>query len=342
MSTGNSFEMPAGASGKEQQMTSTVPFSLPKAQGIEALKNLLEQQGIAVEAQSEIPYGYRFSCMAQERFYLVLYYSKNGICTKLVQQNGPQGLAELLASQCCGNAGAKACASKEVSCFTARPVKEISLTGCRIGTDESGKGDFFGPLVVAGVYVNERSEALLDTLGVKDSKLSSDKRNLELARGIRSMLPKEDIEVLCLLPGSYNRLYERIGNLNTLLAWAHSRVIENLLERHGACCDVIVDQFAGEYVLKRALMERGRGARVLQTPKGERDTAVAAASIIARERFLTEMERLSRSAGPEGFILPKGAGAAADRAAQGICRLSGRDSLSEFAKLHFKNFEKLK
>ena len=99
MSTGNSFEMPAGASGKEQQMTSTAPFSLPKAQGIEALKNLLEQQGIAVEAQSEIPYGYRFSCMAQERFYLVLYYSKNGICTRLVQQNGPQGLAELLASQ---------------------------------------------------------------------------------------------------------------------------------------------------------------------------------------------------------------------------------------------------
>ena len=323
-------------------MTSTVPFSLPKAQGIEALKNLLEQQGIAVEAQSEIPYGYRLSCVAQERFYLVLYYSKNGICTRLVQQNGPQGLAELLASQCCGNAGAKACASKEVSCFTARPVKEISLTGCRIGTDESGKGDFFGPLVVAGVYVNERSEALLDTLGVRDSKLSSDKRNLELARGIRSMLPKEDIEVLCLLPGSYNRLYEKIGNLNTLLAWAHSRVIENLLERHSACCDVIVDQFAGEYVLKRALMERGRSARVLQTPKGERHTAVAAASIIARERFLTEMERLSRSAGPDGFILPKGAGAAADRAAQCICRLSGRDSLSEFAKLHFKNFEKLK
>lgn len=323
-------------------MTSTVPFSLPKAQGIEALKNLLEQQGIAVEAQSEIPYGYRLSCVAQERFYLVLYYSKNGICTRLVQQNGPQGLAELLASQCCGNAGAKACASKEVSCFTARPVKEISLTGCRIGTDESGKGDFFGPLVVAGVYVNERSEALLDTLGVRDSKLSSDKRNLELARGIRSMLPKEDIEVLCLLPGSYNRLYEKIGNLNTLLAWAHSRVIENLLERHSACCDVIVDQFAGEYVLKRALMERGRSARVLQTPKGERDTAVAPASIIARERFLTEMERLSRSAGPDGFILPKGAGAAADRAAQCICRLSGRDSLSEFAKLHFKNFEKLK
>ncbi len=334
--------MPGGASGKEQQMTSTVPFSMPKAQGIEALKSLLEQQGIAVEAQSEIPYGYRLSCAAQERFNLVLYYSKNGICTRLVQQNGPQGLAELLASQCCGNTGAKAGASKEASCFAARPVKEISLTGCRIGTDESGKGDFFGPLVVAGVYVNERSEALLDTLGVKDSKLSSDKRNLELARGIRSMLPKEDIEVLCLLPGSYNRLYEKIGNLNTLLAWAHSRVIENLLERHGACGDVIVDQFAGEYVLKRALMERGRGARVLQTPKGERDTAVAAASIIARERFLSEMERLSRSAGAEGFILPKGAGAAADRAAQGICRLSGRDSLSEFAKLHFKNFEKLK
>ena len=89
-------------------MTSTAPFSLPKAQGIEALKNLLEQQGIAVEAQSEIPYGYRLSCAAQERFYLVLYYSKNGICTKLVQQNGPQGLAELLASQCCGNTGARA------------------------------------------------------------------------------------------------------------------------------------------------------------------------------------------------------------------------------------------
>lgn len=327
-------------------MTASVEFAVPKAEGEARLRALLAQKGIKVLGLEDIPYGHKFTCsVGGAEFKVILYYNaKSPLCTKLVQQGGPDGLAESLSV-------AAPAADAAKSAFPQRTVREINVSGCRIGTDESGKGDFFGPLVAAGVYVEPRTEKLLEVLGVRDSKMSSDRQNRELARSIRELLPPENIEIVCLSPAVYNRLYMSMGNLNTMLGWAHARVIENLLARQGDCRNVIVDQFADEYVLAKALMPLGRKAKVLQTPKGERDTAVAAASILARDRFLSEMERLSAgirndaaangSMLPADFILPKGAGAAADNAARTVKAVLGAEAFNSVAKLHFKNYQKL-
>ena len=318
-------------------MSESVEFAVPKADGVAHLTKKLEQMGATVTEVSAIPYGNKLICSySSAQFSLVLYYnSKSPLCTKLVQQGGPDGFIRALEIK----GGAK---SAPANAFPVREIKDIPDMGDHIGTDESGKGDFFGPLVVAGVYVSERTAKLLEFLGVQDSKMSSDKKNRELARQIREMIPAEDIELICLMPSTYNGLYMKMGNLNTMLGWAHSRVIENLLSRHEGCNNVVADQFASEYVLARSLMERGRRAHVLQTPKGERDIAVAAASVIARDEYLRQMETLFKKAAIDSLPeLPKGAGSNVDRVAKALAVKYGKQALSDFAKLHFKNFEKL-
>ncbi|NOR21778.1 MAG: ribonuclease HIII, partial [Candidatus Aminicenantes bacterium] len=96
-----------------------------------------------------------------------------------------------------------------------------------IGTDESGKGDYFGPLVVAGVFVPEEQQNVLTELGIRDSKKISDNRIRELA-----ILLKKGYKHSLVAIGHerYNELYTKLRNLNKILAWAHSRAIENILE----------------------------------------------------------------------------------------------------------------
>lgn len=318
-------------------MSESVEFAVEKSKGVERLTAALENIGVSVNDVCLVPYGNKLSCtFEQKSFSVVLYYNaKSPLCTKLVQQGGPEGLIKSIEIK----SGAKAAPQ---GAFPVREIKDIPDMGEHIGTDESGKGDFFGPLVVAGVYVSPRTAKLLEFLGVQDSKMSSDKKNRELARQIRDMLPPEDIELICLMPTTYNSLYTRMGNLNTLLGWAHSRIIENLLARHEGCKNVVADQFGSEFVLKKALMERGRRANVLQTPKGERDIAVAAASVLARDEYLKRMGELAQNAQLDGVLeLPKGAGENVDRVARALANKLGRQELIGFAKLHFKNFDKI-
>jgi ribonuclease HIII len=198
----------------------------------------------------------------------------------------------------------------------------------RIGTDESGKGDYFGDLVVAGVYLDAATEPLAAELGVKDSKKLSDARVLALAPEIRRIFPSELVRIS---PAKYNELYEQMGNLNRLLAWAHSRVIENLLPRTGASL-VVSDQFGEVSVLERALMRSGRAARLVQMTQGERDLAVAAASIVARAGYLQRLAALSREV---GVMLPKGASHVLPIGKQ-LYAQGGLPLLRRVAKLHFK------
>lgn len=317
-------------------MALSVEFAVPKSSGVETLCRRLSELGVHTGEHKEIPYGHKIPCDWQgERFALVLYYNnKSPLCTKLVCE-GRQGAADPLMRELEVKGAVQAATP---FAFPRPELKDIPVLSSHVGTDESGKGDLFGSLVVAGVYVNDRTANLLELMGVRDSKLSSDRQNTELARQITDCLPAQDIEVLCISPQKYNTLYEKCGNLNTLLAWGHARVIENLLERHPDCQDVVADQFGSEWVLQKALMPRGRSARVLQTPKGERDIAVAAASVLARRKYLAELSRLSEQC---GLILPKGAGANADTAARALQQRSGRESLAGYVKLHFKNIEKL-
>lgn len=203
-----------------------------------------------------------------------------------------------------------------------------------IGVDESGKGDFFGPLVVAAVYVDAPIARALGSLGVMDSKqLSSDKRARQLAEAILNV-PGLDSDVLVLPPAKYNPLYAKIKNLNRLLAWGHARVIENLLERRPDCPRALSDQFAANTrVLSSSLMERGRRIRLDQRTKAESDLAVAAASILARVRFVDWLEKCSERCGVK---LPKGAGPPVIAAAKEFLREHGQERLPDVAKIHFK------
>lgn len=200
----------------------------------------------------------------------------------------------------------------------------------RIGIDESGKGDYFGPLVVAAVFVDGTTQAELALMQVRDSKRISDGRILEMAPDIKTICPHS---VIAIGPQKYNELYTKIKNLNRLLAWGHAKALENLLERGVSCERAISDQFGDERLIVNALQEKGRKIVLEQRTKAESDLAVAAASILARAEFLVRLRRLSDDV---GTTLPKGASPAVELAAKMIVKKHGQERLGTVAKLHFK------
>ena len=199
----------------------------------------------------------------------------------------------------------------------------------RIGIDESGKGDYFGPLVIAAVFVTPALEQDLALMQVRDSKKISDGRILELAPDIRLLCPHS---LVAIGPQRYNELYAKIKNLNRLLAWGHARALENLLQQ--VECDLaIADQFGDERLILNALQEKGKQIRLVQRTKAESDLAVAAASILARAEFLQRLDRLSQEL---NTTLPKGASPAVELDGRMVVKKYGRDRLGTVAKLHFK------
>lgn len=204
-----------------------------------------------------------------------------------------------------------------------------------IGTDESGKGDYFGPLVSAGVYVDEQTAKDLVVCGVRDSKNLSDMENLRLAQEIAKIC-KGRFAIIEISPERYNLLYEQFKkekkNLNTLLAWGHAKAIEEILSK--VDCEVaIADQFADERFILGKLQEKGKKLRLIQMHKAEQNIAVAAASILARARFLKKLSRLSNE---YKIDLSKGASQTVIENAKKIVDVHGKYSLRKVAKLHFK------
>ncbi len=196
-----------------------------------------------------------------------------------------------------------------------------------IGVDESGKGDFFGPLVIAACYVGPEHLAELD--GVKDSKKLTDPISLKLAEKIKATCPHA---IVAIGPAKYNELYARFRNLNSLLAWGHARAIENVLEQTSAT-KVISDEFAkGGHAVKNALFEKGKTLQFISAVRAEQDIAVAAASILARAEFLKRLKRLGEEF---GITLPKGASAVIDPGVRFV-KSQGPEKLNQVAKMHFK------
>ena len=214
----------------------------------------------------------------------------------------------------------------------------------RIGVDESGKGDFFGPLVVAGVYINDSIARALDKMGVKDSKaITSDKKISKLAEGIRNISGCVH-SVVPIGNASYNRLHQQMRNVNKILAWGHARVIENLLGQRDrmnpAPLRAISDQFSrSKSTIQSALMEEGRQLELVQMHKAESDLAVAAASILARDVFVQRIKELSNEFDLE---LPKGASAKVDQVGVEFLSKHGINKLGQAAKLHFRTTQKIK
>lgn len=202
----------------------------------------------------------------------------------------------------------------------------------RIGCDESGKGDYYGPLVMAALYVDSQTEEQLLALGVRDSKRLTDAVMLEMAREIERICRGQDL-LSIYHPERYNQLYEATQNLNLLLAQAHAHTI-TCLQPAVAASLAIVDQFGAERLLLDALRQTGCSITLEQRPRAEDDTAVAAASIMARAAFVRELAELSRSVGVE---LPKGASnPRIVTIGRELVAQHGPDILRKVAKLHFK------
>lgn len=235
-------------------------------------------------------------------------------------------------------------------------VLSPELFSAHAGSDESGKGDYFGPLVVCCAYTDERLSDEMIRLGVKDCKQMTDKAVLTVGAALRHLLGPDGYAVVKLGPAAYNRLYAKIKNINRMLAWAHGTAIEELLTKRAGCTRVVVDQFAPtETTIRRALKERGKKATVEQRHKAESDIAVAAASVIARELFIRDIQRMTaevfggatltaadgdaKAAAPK---IPMGSSDPRVRSlAEEMVRAHGPTWLMNHCKAHFQTTEKV-
>jgi ribonuclease HIII len=204
-----------------------------------------------------------------------------------------------------------------------------------IGTDESGKGDYFGPLVCAAVCVDEPTAEALRTIGVRDSKTCTDPEIKELAEKIKELCAGK-FEIIEISPEKYNRLYEQMRtegkNLNTLLAWGHARALEELLQSVD-CKLALADQFADKRYILGKLQAKGRTIELVQMHRAEQNIAVAAASILARARFVEKIAALSKK---YAMTFPLGASAAVITAGKQFIAKNGLPALPLVAKMHFK------
>lgn len=211
----------------------------------------------------------------------------------------------------------------------------MRLPGHIIGVDESGKGDFFGPLVVAGFLAGEADLEFLDEIGVKDSKRTTDKRCVEIAERLRARF---SCQLVVLLPSEYNRRYDKIRNLNILLAQCHAEVIAGLADQGRSQADSAVsDKFGKSHRLETAMAAADCSIPLKQMVRGEAVPQVAAASILARAEFVRQMDELSDQCGVK---LPKGASSQVDEAGRKLVSCHGAEILTSLAKTHFKNYKR--
>lgn len=202
----------------------------------------------------------------------------------------------------------------------------------RIGIDESGKGDFFGPLCIAGLFAKDQDIVNLQKMGVRDSKTLTDKTITKLAHQIRQSFAYHIVKIN---PEKYNELHTQFGNLNHLLAWGHATAIEQLAERTG-CNKVIIDQFANESVVLRALARKKMKLDLLQRHRAEEDLVVAGASILARAAFVDALEKLEEQ---YGIVFPKGASAKVIQTGKKLLTKYGREIFMKTSKIHFKTLD---
>jgi ribonuclease HIII len=289
----------------------------------EYLKDVFEKNGIEISSYEDIKYGLQFNVVINEKKYLIRVYEnkKNGIRCDLSQVKDEEAMKlieELLqgGSLKTGNGDIKGIEKAE------------ELDTGLIGTDESGKGDYFGPLVIAGVYADAEMKKKLKAIGAADSKTLTDSRIRKLAEEITGICK---YSVVIIGNKRYNELYGGIKNLNRLLAWGHARVIENLLEIVD-CNNALSDQFGSPELIKNALLEKGRNINLEQRPRAEENVVVAAASILARNEYVKAMNKLAEE---YGMTFPKGSSSLVTDAAMEFVRLHGKEKLLNVAKLHF-------
>jgi len=310
---------------------------------VAAVKALLAGANIKLSGEKPVPYGLRLDLrQADEMVPLTLYYGKKGFSLVLA---GKAGVLKAKLEALFGLAPSTSLTT-EAALFDSAPKSNKpygfeAVTGFEsgwIGTDESGKGDVFGPLVVAAVAVNPAIVSELERIGVKDCKQLSDKKVAEFADKIRQICQGRYQE-LVLMPSRYNSLYATLKqegkNLNPLMGWAHARVIEDTLAI-APCNFAIADKFADVRLIENRLMARGRSVMLIQKTHAEQNIAVAAASVLARDSFLRGLAGLSQKYGVD---FPKGAGTPVAAAIRQFVAQHGKQLLPEVGKVHFRTFE---
>lgn len=297
------------------------------------IKPKLEQNGYVVSDFKYIDYGFQFSIVRSLwKGVLRVYANKKQQIKYDLSQLKEEAIKNQIESILNENTSTEE--SNEVNKENNNETTSISFVPI-IGTDESGKGDYFGPLVSAGVYVDLTTKPLLERIGVCDSKKLNDTQIKEIAQNIKKICVNQ-FSVIEISPETYNNLYNQFKsegkNLNVLLAWAHAKAIEEVLTKV-ECENTLSDKFADEKFIISKLQEKGKRINLRQEHKAEANIAVAAASILARERFLTKLKKLSMELGIE---LPKGASPHVIEQAKKVVEKSGEETLKKIAKLHFK------
>jgi ribonuclease HIII len=204
----------------------------------------------------------------------------------------------------------------------------------RIGMDEAGKGDFFGPLCIGALYADEAGIKTLIEWGIKDSKTLSDATVLKLAKKIRATF---SYTVIRFFPLKYNELYAKFKNLNRLMAWIHTTALAELSQKTG-CKKAILDQFADASLVDRQVTQKKLDVQLEQRTKGESDVVVAGASILARAAFLEGLQKMAEEYEME---FPKGASNAVKLSARKYIEKYGETALGNVAKMHFKTAKEL-
>ncbi len=221
-----------------------------------------------------------------------------------------------------------------IKSFTYSYPEEYVDKNPHMGSDEAGKGDFFGALCIAAVYADGPGIIELVKMGVKDTKVLSDKKTLDMAKKIRENFAHHIIKVG---PVKYNELYAKFNNLNTLLAWAHSATLENLGQKTG-CEQAIVDQFASQAFITPIIMRKNKGLNLILKTHAEADPVVAAAAILARAAFLNNLKDLGEEL---GIVLPKGASQLTKKIASQIVKQHGAETLDRLCKKHFQTYKQV-
>ena len=300
------------------------PFQQKALKQIEFLTQKLIKAGFSVSQPDKKLYNYEIIVNSnKEQAKLLVYFGKKGI-KNVVQANPESKLSKELNTIIFGE-----------TLFESEQKNEVKFIEY-IGTDESGKGDYFGPLVVAAVYVDEKTTLELEDAGVKDSKLITD-YNIKIIESKIKRIIGNKFEIVQINPEKYNKLYDSFNNLNKIMGWAHSKAIENLIEKIN-CPNVISDKFGNEKLIKDELKKKNISLNLYQTPKAERYTAVAAASILARAKVVDWFNTKSREV---GFQIPKGGGALVNISAKRVLNQCDDNYLMKMIKFHFKNSQSI-
>lgn len=291
----------------------------------------MSQKGFLNEQVKPIAYGIQFYVSNGTKKELIrIYENAKGKITLDTSQIKDASLKEYVQAY---GSGAQRISKADKTEKTTPSVTAALLDPPLIGSDEAGKGDYFGPLTAAAVYADEETYRRLISAGVRDSKALTDAKIAELAKDIRLICPQNSVIVIG--NDKFNEFYGRAGNINAVLSWAHGRAVKNILE-NTPCKNILTDKFGSTHWMIQQLKEYD--LNIVQEPRAEQNAAVAAASILARDAFVRGMKKLRDE---YKLDFPFGASDAVDSCGREFVKKYGEASLAAVAKISFKNTQRI-